>query len=65
MAAMMIWAAPSMARATGLDGRLSWLAISAADSPGRTCGLYCAPARMYRLAMSRNGTAPDWSALLT
>jgi hypothetical protein len=41
------------------------LAIWAADRPARTCGLYCAPARVYRLAMSRNGTAPDWSALLT
>jgi len=65
MAAMMTWADPSMARATGLDGLLSWLAIWAADRPASTCGLYCAPARMYRLAMSRNGTAPDWSALLT
>ena len=64
MAAMMIWADPSMAWATGLDGLLSWLAIWAADRPASTCGLYCAPARMYRLAMSRNGTAPDWSALL-
>ena len=56
---------PSIACATGLDGLLSWLAIWAADRPASTCGLYCAPARMYRLAMSRNGTAPDWSALLT
>ena len=60
---MMTCADPSMAWATGLDGLLSWLAIWAADRPARTCGLYCAPARMYRLAMSRNGTAPDWSAL--
>jgi hypothetical protein len=65
MAATMTWADPSMARATGLDGLLSWLAIWAAERPARTCGLYCAPARMYRLAMSRNGTTPDWSALLT
>jgi len=46
MPAMMTWAAPSMARATGLDGLLSWLAIWAADRPASTCGLYCAPARM-------------------
>src|SRR6266702_2766250 len=65
MAAMMTRADPSMAWATGLDGWLSWLAIWAADRPASTCGLYCAPARMYWSAMSRNGTAPDWSALLT
>ena len=65
MAVMMTWAEPSMARATWLDGLVSWLAIWAADRPARTCGSYCAPARTYLLAMSRNGTAPDWSALLT
>jgi hypothetical protein len=65
MAATMTWADPSMAAATGLAGLLSWLAIWAADRPARTCGSYCAPASTYRLAMSRNGTAPDWSALLT
>ena len=58
-------AEPSMACATGLDGLRSWAAICAADRPASTCGSYCAPARTYRLPMSRNGTAPDWSALLT
>ena len=33
MATTMTWADPSMARATGLDGLLSWLAIWAADRP--------------------------------
>ena len=40
MAAMMTWADPSMAWATGLAGLLSWLAIWAADRPASTCGLY-------------------------
>ena len=65
MAAMITLADPSMALATGLAGLRSWLAIWAWDKPARICGLYCAPARMQRLPMSRNGTAPDWSALLT
>ena len=46
MAETMTLADPSMARATGLAGRLSWLAIWAADRPASTWGLYCAPARM-------------------
>jgi len=53
MAATMTWADPSMARATGLDGLLSWLAIWAADRPASTCGLYCAPARIRRRASAR------------
>jgi hypothetical protein len=64
MAAMMTRAEPSIALATGLDGSRSWLAIWAADRPASTCGLYWAPARMSWLAMSRNGTDPDWSAVL-
>src|SRR5689334_5527561 len=62
---MITWAEASMAWATGLDGSRSWAAIWAADRPARTCGLYWAPAITYWLAMSRKGTAPDWSALLT
>ena len=65
MAATITLAEPSMACATGLDGLRNWAAICAADSPASTCGSYCAPARTYRLPMSRKGTAPDWSALLT
>ena len=59
MAAMMIRADPSIAFATGVDGSRSWAAIWAADSPASTWGSYCAPARMSRLPMSRNGTDPD------
>ena len=65
MAATIRRAEPSTAWATGLAGSRSWLAIWVTDRPARTCGSYCAPARTYRLAMSRNGTAPDWLALLT
>ena len=36
MAAMITWADPSMAWATGLDGLLSWLAIWGADKPEST-----------------------------
>jgi hypothetical protein len=40
-------AEPSMACATGLDGLRRCAAICAADRPANSCGLYCAPARMY------------------